>query len=115
MINIIRTYMHYTYTAEQNLREVRTVSYFACSMYSSTQSNIIPKFEGSHPVCTVNYLLYQCRQYTTYAKTRCISTAGLYPATRFGRYPAILRPTKNSTIPCWLEDGRLTAETCHQI
>jgi len=37
--------MCYTYTVEQNLREVRTVSYFACSIYGSMQSNITPKSE----------------------------------------------------------------------
>ena len=41
--------MHYTYTAEQTLREVRTVSYFACSKYSSTQLNITPNLNGAIP------------------------------------------------------------------
>lgn len=49
MINIIHTQnLHTCITLTQwnkILREVRTVSYFACSMYRSTQSNVTPKLQ----------------------------------------------------------------------
>ena len=34
--------------------------------------------KGTIPLCIVNYLLHQYRQYTTHAKGRCISITGLY-------------------------------------
>ena len=39
------------------------------------------KFEGAHPVDYRELFIDLYRQYTTYAKTRCISTTGLYLAT----------------------------------
>jgi hypothetical protein len=77
MINIIHT-RTYTHAHEQNLREVRTVSYFACSTQrTTTQSNITSKLQR-HQHTDITSYEFQYHEIMMHFSFNLLSIKGLY-------------------------------------